>query len=147
MSPKQTEFKRRRHKDKLSSIFTATDDAFSLLFLDIDYFSLNNSGSGKKTRKQFTPDSTIGNKEGWSYEGRMLFGKLVEEVKKRREEEASAEIEQELRAAYRRENGDDRDDRLNKKRKLREMEKNFDQKKYWEDNDDLNELKSKIRAV
>lgn len=77
----------------------------------------------------------------------MLFGKLVEEVKKRREEEASAEIEQELRAAYRRENGDDRDDRLNKKRKLREMEKNFDQKKYWEDNDDLNELKSKIRAV
>ena len=77
----------------------------------------------------------------------MLFGKLVEEVKKRREEEASAEIEQELRAAYRRENGDDRDDRLNKKRKLREMEKNFDQKKYWEDNDDLNELKSKIRAA
>ena len=77
----------------------------------------------------------------------MLFGKLVEEVKKRREEEASAEIEQELRAAYRRENGDDRDDRLNKKRKLREMEKNFDQKKYWEDNDDLNELKSKIQAV
>ena len=146
MSPKHTEFKRRRHKEKLKSIFTATDEAFALLFLYNDYESWNNSGSGKKTRKRFT-DSRIGNKEGWSYEGRMLFGKLVEEVKKRREEEASAEIEQELRAAYRRENGDDRDDRLNKKRKLREMEKNFDQKKYWEDNDDLNELKSKIRAA
>ena len=77
----------------------------------------------------------------------MLFGKLVEEVKKRRGEEASAEIEQELRAAYRRENGDDREERINKKRKLRKMEKKFDQKKYWEDNDDLNELKSKIQAV
>ena len=79
----------------------------------------------------------------------MLFGKLVEEVLKKQgeEEDALAEIEQALRAAYRRENGDNREDGINKKRKLQEIEKIFDQKKSLEDNEILNELKSKVRAV
>ena len=131
VSPKQNDFKIKKHKSTISEIFSATDEAFALLFLFNDYESWNNSGNGKKTQKRFT-DSRVGSKEGWSLEGRMLFIKLVKEITKRRAEESSRTIETALMAHYRESVGEDREERERKRRKLQEEEMKFDVTEVWD---------------
>lgn len=82
----------------LREIFTVSDEAFGLVILLNELHIWENKVAEKTIgtkyhRKRFV-DAHSGNRQGWSNAGLNTYNRLVDEIKKRREEEVSIQLEE-----------------------------------------------------
>ena len=96
VNPGKTNFKLRKTKDLISTIFTVTDEAFTLMIIDNKYSNWDKQKqmkldgtytTHKKTKymKKKYCDSKSGSANGWDKEGRKVFTKLCKKVQTLRE--------------------------------------------------------------
>ena len=95
---KHTNFRRRKSREKISDIFTASDEAYALLFLYNEYHCWT-STTAARTKKRFT-NSKLGCKQGWNYTGRKLYQYLFNEVVERRRKASGTAFEIDLVKYY-----------------------------------------------
>eukprot|EP00536_Pseudo-nitzschia_multiseries_P018454 jgi/Psemu1/55678/gm1.55678_g len=91
-----TNFKLRKTKDRISTIFTVTDEAFALMIIDNEYsnwekqkqMKLDGTYTTQKKNKIHEKkhwDSKSGSANGWDKEGRKVFTKLCKKIQTLRE--------------------------------------------------------------
>ena len=130
IGPKDREFKKKVYRNKLSEFCSVSDEAFALVLLFNEYSSWTTPTdrvNKQRKRKRFT-DSASGRKEGWSIEGRTLFCNICVEIRKRREEAVSKDVENELRQAFVEEGGrnsEENEERENRRAQRRKRESEF----------------------
>ena len=96
INPGKTNFRLRKTKDLISTIFTVTDEAFALMIIDNEYSNWEKQKemkldgtytTHKKTKymKKKYCDSKSGSANGWDKEGRKVFAKLCKKIQTLRE--------------------------------------------------------------
>ena len=94
--PNETKFNELKANTRISEIFTVSDEAFALVILLNEYHCWDRNGSAEK---RFV-SAKSGNKQGWSVRGLNAYTTLCTEVKRRRLEECSNELERIMMSEY-----------------------------------------------
>lgn len=136
VSPKVYGFRRKRRKTQISKIFSATDEAFALLFLLNEHhcWVRDTVGGSTRTRKKFT-DSKVGSQQGWSDDGLFVYEYLVKEITKRRKSIESQKMERSLIQKYNIESGLDPDGQHDKENRQQEL--NAGARRKWDPHESI----------
>lgn len=113
MNPSGHQFLLKRGIELVSDILSASDEAYALMVIyneihrwDADVQNDNRSGEPHSRKETKLPKkfnfSKSGQKDGWSIEGRQLFGKLHKEITKRHAENKlnGSKLEEAIRDMY-----------------------------------------------
>ena len=107
IAPNRNKFKARKGKNKLSEIYTVTDEAFGLVMLLNELHCWEECAEKNETdrygKKRFC-DGRSGNQKGWSNRGIRIYHRLCKNVQRRRQKEESIKLEENMYEDYSRNN-------------------------------------------